>query len=493
LLIEYKALVISESKSEILVTMDVPSLPSVIPFKVMGERYDIPLFSIRNFPLKDALLNKLTEKYLNGFCTGQNVNIVLSPQGEIVIESFKPIEELKALNEHNNLSKKSVVLSNFDKIVKIYINPSITLFELLELQAVVYKAQASILANNPKLLEKSPQYNFIRKSNYKNFLQELDFYGVASLFHSDLIKNGIDQDIMIKRFKKNLAKRFGSISYSRIFIQSILSLGGVFSGSLLLQAITGEDWKSYFPRDLDIYVNEYTLKGMLEQNKKHPHKRYHKHELFVQGAKTIEEGVIKHNGNVRIDISKAVDIVDTFEDANKIAMRKNIAEHICEYIDAKKVTITEDDTEKHKEYSYTSNILYVIKFEMMGGFKVDMIVLCCTVPYQLDMDFDFDFCKVYFDGYALHALNWNAVCNKRSIDRSLTMRECTYASRIDRIEKYFRRGFVVMANDTEKYEKHKSATRHKVVKVYIDNPPAQTLTDNSSTEQVNDIFNLLIL
>jgi len=58
------------------------------------------------------------------------------------------------------------------------------------------------------------------------------------------------------------------------------------------------------------------------------------------------------------------------------------------------------------------------------------------VPFGIER-FDFNFCKVYFDGYGVQALDWNSVINKSSVDTDSSKQLSpfqAYAENIDRIE-----------------------------------------------------------
>ena len=125
------------------------------------------------------------------------------------------------------------------------------------------------------------------------------------------------------------------------------------------------------------------------------------------------------------------------------------------YIGANTVKIVKatDAGNSAKRYKFTNKILYVIRLEFDYGPKVDIIVLDCTVPFGIER-FDFNFCKVYFDGYGVQALDWNSVINKSSVDTDSSKQLSpfqAYAENIDRIEKYSKRGFIIMAQDVLGY------------------------------------------
>jgi|SRR5579885_217068 len=379
-----------------------------IKFLVNDWKYKIPLEHIRNFPIKTALINQLTEKYLDG-----SFGIEISPENEIIIKLPKSQEELDSLDQ-NNCSKFTCHRNNFKKVVKIYENPKITLFELLELEnlCTLLKDYSEDIENE-KLkddLETSLEYNFIRKSNYDNFMQELDFYGIPSLFQSSSLRNEIDHQSMVERFHENLENLFPSEVASRNFFSQILALGGTFSGSFLLQAILKENWKDK-PKDLDVYVNIGMLDGML-------------------GHRTVSASFYG------------------FESKYEMKYWQLIAEKVRKLLGAKTAIVVDKSTPPG--YNFTSDIVYVIKIEM-EKFNLDFIVIATTVPYFIDKNFDFDFCKVYYDGYVIHAIDWNPILNRCSIDRrrrNYPKGITAYANNHARIEKYMKRGFIITTIDT---------------------------------------------
>ena len=439
----------------------------VIPFKVSGRSYTIPFQQIQDFPLKDALVNKLVEKYLD-----KTFPVTLSGQGEIIIELPKSSDELDQLNL-NNTSKVSCTRHNFEKVVRIYANPKITMFELLDLECMITNARAvdenrRINQSPEDIFDGNPQFNFLRKSNYENFMEELAFYGVDSLFRSPLAEKGVDPEDIIRAFEKNLEPHFNKPHRSlrvmlppasgefqvKVFITQILALGGIFSGSSILQAALGEDWDEYKPNDLDVYVNESMLRGMLPLSN-HGFKKYQPLEHQATRVETEIANNMKSEGKseqevknaIGVPVSRIYRVMEEFEQQNEEILRKHLADWVCLVLGAESAIVTRP--EQTEQYQYSTDIRYVIKIVMGSGLKIDFVVLRSTIPYHIDHSFDLEFCKIYYDGYSLHAINWESVINKCSLDRQ--REQLSYVSRINRYEKYLRRGFVVMAPDTNAY------------------------------------------
>ena len=90
----------------------------------------------------------------------------------------------------------------------------------------------------------------------------------------------------------------------------------------------------------------------------------------------------------------------------------------------------------------------------MGGIKHQNIIVFpnglkdgsqynISDPFELINEFDFDFCKVYYDGYKLHVKNWDSIINFTSkINKG-------FGTNISRKEKYERRGFTIIDDENE--------------------------------------------
>lgn len=436
--------------------------PMAINFLVNDERYAIPLVQIRAFPLKSALINVLTEKYLNS-----SFGVELSPDGDIIIKPPGDPAVIEGLFKWNNRSTYDCVGYGFKAVVRIYANPKITVHELLCLNTLTELmgiAASDTTFNTAEVLEQHPIYNLLRESNYNNFLQELDYYGVLPLFQSSLATGGIDCEVMIENFRSNMRDLFPTTdgiskqdSAREDFFRTILSLGGMFSGSFLLRSVLGEDWGENNPSDVDIYVNIHMLEGMLGHRT--IEKRF---EQFSKTGKRIEAHVKKLAGSTTQDLdaavvqisirpSKIVEALSKFESREEAVQeyREGIAKRVMKWLWAKSATIAPSDV--GHSYGFTDRIAYIIKIEM-ELFKVDLVVLTSTVPYGIEDNFDFDFCKVYYDGYVIHALDWDAVANKRSVERSHQHHNHkTWFSNHVRIAKYMRRGFIITTPDTPEY------------------------------------------
>lgn len=159
--------------------------------------------------------------------------------------------------------------------------------------------------------------------------------------------------------------------------------------------------------------------------------------------------------NTSVTLTKIPELIQAVEQHAIGETREYIGQCIGEYFGAISTKIAEkgDKTRSGGSYRYTNRISYVVKLKFKDGPDVDIIIVKCTIPYQLK-DFDFDFCKIYFDGYMVHSLNWDSVVNKYSVDTETSMTLVAfvrYSDNIQRIEKYTKRGFIVTPDDTPEY------------------------------------------
>ena len=107
----------------------------------------------------------------------------------------------------------------------------------------------------------------------------------------------------------------------------------------------------------------------------------------------------------------------------------------------------------HVSYPEGQYIIKTTNF-LMGGIKHQNIIVFpnglkdgsqynISDPFELINEFDFDFCKVYYDGYKLHVKNWDSIINFTSkINKG-------FGTNISRKEKYERRGFTIIDDENE--------------------------------------------
>lgn len=450
--------------------MDVPLADVAVVFEVNGVPYAILLSQINSFPIQNSLINTIVRHKEEN-----SMGVEMSDSGAIVIKTPNYIdresERVQSLIK-NTLCSENCLFDNFGLIVRIYQNPKITLYELLQVQGLLDTIRSQMGTGSTEQkeeIESHRVYNFLRKNNYKEFLRELDFYGISSLFGSKLHRDGIDHEKMMADIKKNLESKFSAdylmhapSSRAEDFLNVVASIGGIISGSFVLESILDEDWGAVNKigavneigdnrsSDIDIYVNEHMLKGMLTQCG-----LYEPFKLLDEWARASAK-VMKTAATYLVGQSVPYTQISSFvKEFNKTAITDSekyvgicAATHFGVFkASLDDVVITKDDGRFDGAYRYSGHILYVIKFKLPCGPKVDIVVVSCTPQYQL-YDFDLNFCKVYYDGYTVHALDWKSLVSKKSNNYTKFHRRGLsnldgFVKNIDRIEKYFKRGFII--------------------------------------------------
>ncbi len=436
----------------------------MLRFRVNGNVYRIPTAQVENFPLKSALLNLLHTKVTDG-----SMGVQVDKEGAIIIDY--PCHQ-------------------FNIIMTIYVNPVITLQQLLgidflETLADEYRAfKESIkphgwtdqnIDEETALAAKLHQhhgYTLLGPPVFKILKQDLKFFGLWELFESPLKKQlrtgtaTIDPTEIIVRLHEDLAlllknqtRLLHASSKAEEFVDDMRSIGGYMSGSFVLKHILNEQWPT---SDIDIYANESMLKGMMMTNHRYPVGA--DNHLILHKFFTLE--------NARQADCKSVkgttDISNVLEAEYAIAMGKMAAKlfkakldkvhtrtglHFDSSPDAGPSIQLDKDAKKpidHEVYCCRSNaiaegISAVIKLDL-HGVKVDIVIVNVTVPFFIKAYFDFGFNKVFYDGYNITVLDWKAVLNKRCqniLQKGLGSREAEYLVNIHRITKYSLRGFTV--------------------------------------------------
>lgn len=385
---------------------------------------------IENFPLKDSLLCKLYEKYMNK-SIGIKTNIFEQ-------QDFIEINYLHDSN-HFNDDITNFSIANFPRIIKIYQNPKILLTELFEAERIKLFEIIQPLVDQPYDCYHSLSFQIeIKHQNIINyftdqyqdlFQRELEFYGLESLFVQTT--HTIDYDEIKETFLRNLSEQLGEEKCAN-FIHCISMLGGIFSGSSLLKAITYDkninivNWQS---NDVDIYINEgqlaYRLGLYFEDMEKIT--STNTRQYFTDLRKLITKNVINFFDNQWF-------IANLDKPNVKLV---NIADQVPFDINS-----SVDDLTK---YSQCEGILYVIKFKY-DDLNIDLIVLTKTPQYFIK-NFDFAFNKIYYDGFFVNAFDWTSILSKRCKNNNLRLTHNTYlekyAHNLARIEKYWKRGYFI--------------------------------------------------
>lgn len=343
------------------------SLQNTINFLVSEKSFSIEIDKILTFPIKNTFLSVLIQN-----------------------KTFK----INTKSNHFIIDK----CEYFQKIIDIYNNPNITLPELLQ------KDFDSFLNSQ---YEESNSI-FIRK-NYKNFIQELNYFGLYSLFFQN--EMSFDLDIIYKTLQQkiNIPDRVEENSiyvhkcYAYSLISKLKSVGGYFSGSFLLKTILNEKWEN---SDIDLFVNKHMLFGVFEKE-----------------LQFIDKNLIKYPCKTDIGIS------DELKYFGQI-----LADYFEADTDSLKIINKNDPT---NYYGKCEKLSFVIKFTI-NKVNFDLIVVENSVPVFIS-NFDFSFNKIYYDGYSLHIFNENSLLKRKTLYNIYD-----YSKNIERIKKYFQRGFITI-------------------------------------------------
>jgi hypothetical protein len=450
----------------------------MLKFLVNNKVHELPVEQLNDFPLKDSLLNMLYTKSLSASIGVKVVTENKDPQkiGAIVID---------------------LPCKHFDKVLRIYAKPTITLHELLGLDFISeIKADHDALMATIESHHWTDQnlidiqfmahrllsydgYNLLIVENFKALKHELKFFGVYRLLEpksKQQLKSGFDAREVIDRLVETLPTLFTNIEPAKKFaphrnaeqigeefLHTVKSVGGYMSGSFVLKHLLNEEWDCH---DIDIYVNETNLKGMIINN-----------QLCVNGR----NNVLSDKGSILKDFF-------TIGDARSMDVNsydKNSREREIKYAVALSLLITKvfrgtvekfytrsglliDCTEKSmnrtddandeptlnkitdesycsQHHAIAESISAIVKLNI-HGLKVDLVLVNVTVPYFIDRYFDFGFNKVFYDGYNITCLDWRAVLNKRCqnhFDKPVGSREVDFLTNISRIHKYLQRGFII--------------------------------------------------
>lgn len=482
-----------------------------ISFLVNHKQFSIEYNKIINFPLKDAYLNVLVRNANDG-----SLLVEKDKNGAIIIS-----------NEY----------SNFELMVKLYNNPTITLFDLLEIDSFLQLIERiKPLYPKPKVdpvrgyltfteikqehlyeIRNHPSYKWMQYEEFKALMEEFSFYGVDSLF---IPNYEIDPTNLKHKVKSTLKELFrigeitldetirsppgmvvlpntytGGLKYTKTkyytFMDKIKRMNAIISGSTILKSVLEIDWPT---KDLDIYLTESDL---FEFIRKHFFNELYYQEIkstpgqsekfpylsrFATGKKSIEDflvsrvdkddfiktriteivkqvrsekeplladypglhqrimHMIRHSyyPQNESDIEKMLNRVA--EEVVKFEIKLEMAKFLeCIFEGTEMKLIDKSDSE---QYNGLSGISHVIEIKI-NNIQVEFIICKCTVPYVID-NFDFGFNKIYYDGYSVNCLDWKAVLNRMTSNNYMADNKInSYVFHIERIRKYFNRGFFV--------------------------------------------------
>jgi len=244
-----------------------------------------------------------------------------------------------------------------------------------------------------------------RDTALAKYFDELNYYGL-------IFSNKIDPKDCINLLdsKKMIINNLTKIGLSGSFVDSVMEINGIMSGSFVLQTYLNADWNS---NDIDIYMES---------------------DIF---SCHFYDWITGYSYGHKLPLGFGM------EKSNLIALNRsqdNYDDTLCEFLELfLKDTFGEDvsnivvkKVEKDSGYSTCSYFNKLIKFKI-NNVNIDLI-LCKCRPFSAICQFDFDFNKIYFDGYTIGAMNWKAIHSKTSwnnfmIDRTIDRNNISNESR----------------------------------------------------------------
>lgn len=448
----------------------------MLKFLVNDKVHELPVEQLNDFPLKDSLLNMLYTKSLSASIGVKVVTENKDPQkiGAIVID---------------------LPCKHFDKVLRIYAKPTITLHELLGLDFISeIKADHDALMATIESHHWTDQnlidiqfmahrllsydgYNLLILENFKALKHELKFFGVYRLLEpksKQQLKSGFDAREVIDRLVESLPTLFTNIQPSKPFngrglsplkpdqlmkefLHTIKAVGGYMSGSFVLKHVLDENWEC---NDIDIYVNETSLKGMIINNQIGLTERatiltsYNSilrdyFTIMDARSKDINSSDKTRSQEIKYAVALSLLISKVFQGkVEKFYTRSGLLiDSTGKDGDESEATLAKvtDGSYCSKHHAISAAISAIVKLDI-HGLKVDLVLVETTVPYFIDRYFDFGFNKVFYDGYNITCLDWRAVLNKRCqnhFDKPVGSREIDFLTNISRIHKYLQRGFTI--------------------------------------------------
>ena len=392
----------------------------MIKFNVNGTSYEIEEQKLIEFPIQNSYLCLLYQKYKANKDNKINeyvLNVKTTNRDEIIV---------------------TCQYYNFDKILRLYENPNISVFDLFNFNDILETLDLKISKyesdNRERICEKlesNENFLFLSENNYNFFLEELAFYGVENLTQFCVFSE-IEPDKFIHRIKRNICRYFNIDNVKcKEFLWRMKSLGGYISGSFILKSIYKHDWEN---NDIDIYFNVHQMIGMADQICKDI-KTYKKSCESSEFRRMDYSKMCKYN---HIDWENLI--------ASVFSSVLIINPNQIEVIDMKRsYKGRNEDAEIDSGYGMCKELCKIIKLQMWGK-KVDFCLLDCTPQYFIS-NFDFKFNEIYYDGHGINSFHWDSFMKKNSVNNyardRFTSHIYKYLLNIKRIEKYFRRGFVI--------------------------------------------------
>ncbi len=505
---------LSDSHDEVKSPMEI----AVQRFSINGKPFTIAQSHIENFPIKEAYLNVLVKKassidpsmHVQKDATGAII-VKCQDKSGLPFENFHLIQAIYA-----NPTIKLVELFQVESFLKLVeaVNsrqpPPTSIRDHPPERRLVY---AAVSPRDIADIMQHPTFTQMTERGYKAFFREVRFYGIESLFtandHVELdlynLTKTVERDLE-NMFCGDILKLYGNfhkcptmnageecvdhinclrkefIMHSvfdvasqdfKIFMSHIKSMNGVISGSAVLASVLDAPWKSTV-KDIDIYIPEENLIKYLSQRflslfhgipvnpvpsfplLKELSSRSLSYREVLCELVDPNAGLWSERSRLHTLIGPKAERSQKRQECTKsflLNLRAEMVEFLKIVFKAETATpVSKDDLEG--SYNSHNGILYVIRMSIKGAL-VDLVVTKCTTPYVLSM-FDFNFNKIYYDGYSVNCLDWKSVLTKYTSNfKDIFIKEEKFSStdhvrgihqyvyNIERIKKYFKRGFFV--------------------------------------------------
>lgn len=251
------------------------------------------------------------------------------------------------------------------------------------------------------------------KDHFDQILLMLDCFGFSSF---TLIK--------IDTSRKAIDKANRKIHEKLQYMNDFLRHNNVhISGSYPLSYLMDTKWNS----DVDMYMKYSDLDALLLR-----------HDILIKR---------KSESNLCM-IGRYSD----YEYISCKGLQRILSKELEQSIDCVEVT---DKHEFDNGYGMVRGLIFCIRFKM-NDIKFDLVITRYNPKDSISL-FDFDFNKIYYDGYTLSSLSWGSIAKMQSINRYASDRyspseECKFKENINRIRKYIERGFILFINTEYPYQ-----------------------------------------
>lgn len=266
--------------------------------------------------------------------------------------------------------------------------------------------------------------------NLRQFYDDLHFYGFLPPVP---IKKNYDMDTCMHNIKNGIVNK--GLDYDQ-FIYYLQYLHGCLSGSFVLQSYLNEEWNDS-DGDLDVFVQKHDYEYFCDQvitKIKYNYLNREKWAVLYETGSVLYENRDYYNPMFVTSIHKYMLNIETVE-----MISPTLTQWKCYNL------------------NQTHNHIYHIFKLKVNNTIIDFIIVDYPPQYHIQ-HFDFDFNKIYFDGYFVNAFDWNAIHNKTSMNHDAKYENLDqtpyskdmymnniehYMNNLVRIKKYTGRGFYI--------------------------------------------------